>query len=88
MSEVEDARAALMTAVSAHAFENGPAGDVGLAADAYGDARELRGHVGACEKVINYGVKNETLSSPGHTRCGDGWYCPDAPVKEVTHDDD
>ena len=54
-------------------------------ADALRDTRELRGHKRACRNVLYFGVKNETLSSPGHTRCGQsGWYCSDAPVKEVT----
>ncbi len=49
------------------------------AARAYGDARELKGHVEVCGKAVNFGVRNETLSSPGHTRCGqDGWLCDKA----------
>ena len=57
--------------------ENSTTGvDIMAAVDVLGDARELKGHVAACEKSINFGVKDGTLSSPGHTRCGqDGYYC-------------
>lgn len=42
------------------------------AADAYGDARELRGHVQACKKLVDTG--------DGNSYCGeDGVYCDDAP---------
>ena len=51
-----------------------------VAADAYGDARELRGHLGKCRAIEE--IRGRTVV------CGtNGWYCPDAPVKEVTHDD-
>ena len=79
---VEDARAALESKARITAGSRSQHTEVMAAADALGDARELRGHVSACRNVLNFGVKNETLSSPGHTRCGDNWYCLDAPVKE------
>ena len=40
------------------------------AADAYGDARELKGHVAACQDC----ARTERL--------GDGWYCPKAPIQK------
>ena len=42
--------------------------------DAYGDARELRGHVEACGKTFD--------ERPGAFRCGFGWYCDTAPTPE------
>ena len=48
------------------------------------DVLMLAVHVEACEKSINFGVKGETLSSPGHTRCGqDEWYCDQAPRRDA-----
>ena len=45
------------------------------AADAYGDARELKGHVKTCGKR-----HGESFVVPD---CGtEGWYCEDAPIKE------
>ena len=44
------------------------------AADAYGDERELAGHVGACGKEPPRGFQLKT--------CGVGWYCEAAPIKE------
>ena len=43
-------------------------------------AREiaLAVHFEACGRHVNFGAKDETLSSPGYTRCGDGWDCPRA----------
>ncbi len=52
------------------------------AADAYGDARELKGHVDACGKrgprIRAGGYLVATIPSP---KCGDGWLCPQA--KEI-----
>ena len=47
--------------------------DVMIAVDAYGAARELKGHVEACQTrdcTPGYGA-------PSHA-CGDGWLCDDA----------
>ena len=46
------------------------------AADAYGDARELKGHVAACGKYQL--IDGYAVGPP----CGDKWYCEDAPIKE------
>ncbi len=47
--------------------------------DAWGDARELAGHVGACKKTRSAGI-NYRGEQLGIERCGtSGWYCPDAP---------
>ena len=48
--------------------------DIMAVADAYGDERELAGHVGAC------GVAGMTVGEHESTKvCGDGWYCEAAP---------
>ena len=39
------------------------------AADVYGDARELKGHVDACQETSGNGY-----DGPWHD-CGDGWLC-------------
>ena len=49
--------------------------------DAYGDARELKGHVEACRRRKIVG-RTDSLSP----NCGDGWYCDQAPIKETQHD--
>ena len=82
---VEDARAALESKTRITAGSRSQHTEVMEAADALGDARELRGHVGACvcaayERDADGGYTGQTKN------CGDDWYCPDAPVKEVTHD--
>ena len=46
------------------------------AADVYGDARELKGHVGACGKYQL--IDGYAVGPP----CGDKWYCDTAPIKE------
>ena len=43
----------------------------------YGDARELKGHVEACE-VTGMIVGESDVTKA----CGDGWYCDRAPIKE------
>ena len=48
------------------------------AADAYGDARELKGHVETCEAVGGVFPKD----NKAWRHCGDGWHCEDAPIKE------
>ena len=84
MNEVEDARAALEFAVSKMADEQDPMvpakalRPVMVAADALGDARELRGHLGACGRC-------ELIPGEPGTEVPEGVaHCPDAPVKEVT----
>ena len=72
---VKDARQKLEEIV-ANSTLGGP---VMAAADALGDARELRGHVGACLK------KKAATDARGLRSCGvgdDPWYCAEA--KEVT----
>ena len=50
-------------------------GDVMNAVDAYGAARELKGHVGACNKWRYPATADHALY------CGDGWLCDKA--KEI-----
>ena len=48
------------------------------AADVYGDARELKGHVEACEAVGGVFPKD----NKAWRHCGDKWHCDRAPIKE------
>ena len=48
------------------------------AADAYGDARELKGHVKACQRV----GPRKLVAQETPPACGDGWHCDKAPIKE------
>ena len=87
MSSVEDARAALESKTRITAGSRSQHTEVMAAADALGDARELRGHVGACKKSKpgaspSYEDDNATWWAEHRPECGHGWYCPDA--KEVT----
>ena len=85
MSDVEDAQAALdgaarTLALTTESVEREMAWDeYQYDRDAYGDARELRGHVGACRV---WRIPNQSWETVGQAKCGDGWYCPDAPAKE------
>ena len=49
------------------------------AADAYGDARELKGHVDACGAATDTG-----FTGIGAKWCGDGYLCDKA--KELAHE--
>ena len=49
-----------------------------VAADAYGDARELKGHVKACQRV----GPRKLVAQETPPACGDGWHCDKAPIKE------
>ena len=55
------------------------AGTIMGLADAWGDARELKGHVKACEAVGGVFPKD----NKAWQHCGDGWYCDRAPIKPV-----
>ena len=48
------------------------------AADAYGDARELQGHVGACDET-EFGLRCGQVAQTGNH-----WHCPRG--KELTHE--
>ena len=74
---VEDAQAALERIVN-NVLPHKHTG-IMAAADALGDACELRGHLGACRV---WRIPNQSWETVGQAKCGDGWYCPDAPVKE------
>ena len=79
---VEDARVALERKIAEYGtgitVRSDELQEAMAAADALGDAHELRGHVGACPK-------HRYVTLTNYAACGDDWYCPDA--KEVTHDD-
>ena len=75
---VEDARAALESKTRITAGSRSQHTEVMEAADALGDARELRGHLGACGRC-------ELIPGEPGTEVPEGVaYCPDAPAKEVT----
>ena len=98
MSSVEDARAALESKTRITAGSRSQHTGIMAAADALGDARELRGHDLLREWIERQG------SLPPLARCMVCGFMdkheakclvkrtlavlPDAPVKEVTHDDD
>ena len=77
----QEAREKLEFAVSKMADEQEPMvpakalRPIMAAADAYGDARELEGHVAACEERKGAGPQMAGWS----IKCGDDWYCERAP---------
>ncbi len=52
--------------------------------DAYGDARELKGHVRVCGR---YAASGEHGAPPAlGPKCGDGWYCDQAKKLGGSHE--
>ena len=85
MTDEREALEAVLALVDGHIDPDAAQEAVMAAAEVFAAAERLDEHVKTCRKHVNFGAKNETLSSPGYTPCGDGWYCDRAP-KEGRHD--
>ena len=78
---VEDARAALESKTRITAGSRSQHTEVMVAADAYVKAAKL----GVIDEILSEGYSPEQIEDM-RRNIEEGVYCPDAPVKEVTHD--
>ena len=71
--KADDTRAALVGEVTAQMLGDDAVTAVLAAADAYGDARELKGHVEACQEssAPHYGGGDYLRQH----KCGEDWLC-------------
>ncbi len=77
---IQEAREALMDQWFAPLIEH-DGNKFAAALDAYGAARELKGHVDACKNFIYKNAVTQYASSQAFSEkryCGDGWLCDDA----------